>query len=130
MTWCLRIALALAFLSAVADRIGLWGAHGTAGVVWGDFESFVAYTKLINPWLPKALIVPISYFVTGLEVVLAALLFTKWKTKEVAFVSGLLLLTFGLAMAFSLGPKSALDYNVFTAAFAAFALCCLLKGRH
>jgi len=129
MIWCLKIALSLAFLSAVADRIGLWGAHGTEGVVWGNFENFVAYTKLINPWLPKALITPISYFVTGLEVVLAILLFTKWKTKEVAFISGLLLLSFGVAMAFSLGPKSALDYNVFTAAFAAFALYSLSRKR-
>jgi len=130
MIWCLRIALALAFLSAVADRVGLWGAHGTEGVVWGNFENFVAYTRLINPWFPRFLIAPISYFVTGLEVALAILLFTKWKTKEVAFISGLLLLTFGLAMACSLGPKSALDYNVFTAAFAAFALCYLLRRKY
>jgi len=130
MIWCLKIALSLAFLSAVADRIGLWGAHGTGGVVWGSFENFVAYTQLINPWLPKAFIAPTAYFVTGLEVVLAILLFTKWKTREVAFVSGLLLLSFGVAMAFSLGPKSALDYNVFTAAFAAFALCCLSTRKH
>jgi len=130
MIWCLKIALSLAFLSAVADRIGLWGAHGTEGVVWGNFENFVAYTRLINPWFPKVLIVPISYFVTGLEAVLAILLFTKWKTREVAFISGLLLLSFGLAMTFSLGPKAAFDYNVFTAAFAAFALCCLLRRTH
>ncbi|KXU36252.1 hypothetical protein AXK12_03720 [Cephaloticoccus capnophilus] len=130
MIGCLKIALALAFLSAVADRFGLWGAPGSEGVFWGNFENFVAYTRLINPWFPKVLAAPISYFITGLEIALAILLFTKWKTKEVAFISGLLLLTFAVAMTFSLGPKSAFDYNVFTAAFAAFALYCLLRRRH
>ena len=31
----LRVALAVAFLSAVADRLGLWGPAGTGGVEWG-----------------------------------------------------------------------------------------------
>ena len=32
----LRVALAAGFLSAVADRFGLWGMPGTPGVAWGD----------------------------------------------------------------------------------------------
>lgn len=32
-SWAVRIALAAAFLSAVADRFGLWGSAGTEGVV-------------------------------------------------------------------------------------------------
>jgi hypothetical protein len=33
----LRVALAFSFLSAVADRFGLWGQFGVDGVSWGDF---------------------------------------------------------------------------------------------
>ena len=32
----LRVALAFSFLSAVADRFGLWGQFGVAGMTWGD----------------------------------------------------------------------------------------------
>lgn len=40
----LRLALAAGFLSAVADRLGLWGPPGTPGVAWGGFGPFLAYT--------------------------------------------------------------------------------------
>ncbi len=36
--WFLRIALAAGFLSAAADRVGLWGAPGTPGVAWGEWS--------------------------------------------------------------------------------------------
>ena len=42
--WILRLALAFSFLSAVADRFGLWGQFGAARVAWGDFGHFTAYT--------------------------------------------------------------------------------------
>jgi hypothetical protein len=41
-TWMVRLPLAFSFLSAVADRFGLWGPFGTAGVAWGDFERLTA----------------------------------------------------------------------------------------
>jgi hypothetical protein len=47
-SWLLRAALAFSFLSGVADRFGLWGPFGVAGVAWGDFERFTAYTALLN----------------------------------------------------------------------------------
>jgi hypothetical protein len=37
-----RAALAAGFLSAVADRFGLWGARGTGDVGWGDASVFGA----------------------------------------------------------------------------------------
>src|SRR5215217_4345449 len=52
----LRLALGLAFLSAVADRFGLWGSAGTRNVAWGDFAHFTQYTGQLNPWAPVALI--------------------------------------------------------------------------
>ena len=33
----LRIGLGVGFLSAVADRLGLWGAFGQPNVEWGNF---------------------------------------------------------------------------------------------
>lgn len=32
----LRLALGATFLTAVADRFGLWGPAGAANVAWGD----------------------------------------------------------------------------------------------
>jgi len=40
----LRFALGLSFLSAVADRFGLWGQFGQPNVAWGTFSRFVEYT--------------------------------------------------------------------------------------
>ncbi|POB12544.1 hypothetical protein [Halobacteriovorax sp. DA5] len=118
----LKLALSFAFFSAVADRFGLWGAAGSEGVFWGNFDNFISYTKLLNPWAPAALVTILAWFVTILEVVLGLALLTNIKTKEVAFVSGVLLAIFGLAMIFTLGVKPVFDYSVFSAAFGAFYL--------
>ena len=45
----MRMALAAGFLSAVADRFGLWGPIGTPGVSWGGFAKFLDYTATILP---------------------------------------------------------------------------------
>jgi hypothetical protein len=37
----LRGVLGFSFLSAVADRFGLWGAYGRPHVAWGDFSHFM-----------------------------------------------------------------------------------------
>ena len=44
----LRCALGTAFLSAVADRFGVWGAPGQPGVAWGDFAHFQIYAAQVN----------------------------------------------------------------------------------
>ena len=43
----MRMALAAGFLSAVADRFGLWGPIGTPGVSWGGFAKFLDYTATL-----------------------------------------------------------------------------------
>jgi hypothetical protein len=43
-----RIALGCAFISAVADRFGLWGKYGG----WGNFANFVRYTAQVNSFMP------------------------------------------------------------------------------
>jgi hypothetical protein len=37
----LRIGLGVGFLSAVADRLGLWGPFGQPNVEWGNFSRFL-----------------------------------------------------------------------------------------
>src|SRR5204863_8325968 len=50
-TLLLRIAIALAFLSAVADRFGLWGPPGKQGVSWGDLaHSMPTWPSLIGSY--------------------------------------------------------------------------------
>src|SRR5262249_56018427 len=69
--WLLRLALAFSFLSAVADRFGLWGPFGVAGVGWGDFERFTAYTARLLWFLPPSLVSPAAILATGAEVIVA-----------------------------------------------------------
>jgi len=35
-----RLALGTSFMSAAADRFGLWGPYGAKNVSWGDFTHF------------------------------------------------------------------------------------------
>ncbi len=122
--WFLRIALSAGFLSAVADRFGWWGKDVS---VWGNWENFIAYTQQLNPWIPDTLINFTGATATALEVILAIGLLINYKTPLVAKCSGVLLLIFGLAMAFTLSLKAPLDYSVFTGAAGAFALSLLAK---
>lgn len=115
----LRLALGVGFLSAVADRLGWLSPQVSA---WGNWQSFVAYTGLINPWLPSALVPAAAYLATAAELVFGIALILGIKTEAVARLSGWLLLVFALAMSFSLGIKKPLDYSVYSASAAAFAL--------
>ena len=112
----LRLALGLSFLSAVADRFGWWGAFGQPNVAWGDFARFVDYTGRLNWFLPHATILPLAVIVTGAEFLLGLLLLAGWQTRITALSSGILLLTFGLAMTLALGIKAPLNFSVFSAA--------------
>ncbi|MCF1192240.1 DoxX family protein [Mangrovimonas sp. AS39] len=121
----LRLALSTAFLSAVADRFGMWSKDVS---VWGNWDSFLEYTQYINPWLPEALIPTIGILATGAEIIFAILLIIGFKTEQTAKWSGFLLLIFALSMTFSSGIKGAFDYSVYTASAAAFALS-LMKEK-
>ena len=121
--WFLRLSLSAGFLSATADRVGMWPQKISA---WGNWQSFVAYTKSLIPFLPDGLITLSAYTATGLEVIFGILLLLNFKTKWVALGSSILLLSFALAMTFSKGIKAPFDYSVFTAAAAAFALSSIM----
>ncbi len=117
-----RIALGAAFLSAVADRFGLWGAAGKPGVAWGDFAHFTQYVGMVNSFLPAKVIPTVAWMATIAETALGlGLVFGAYK-RVVALGSAVLLLLFALAMSISFGLKAPLDYSVFTASAAAFLL--------
>ena len=120
--WFLRLALAAAFLSAVADRLGLWGAPGDPGVAWGGWDPFVAYTGTLNWFLPEALVPLVAWAATVAEVACGIGLIVGWRLRWFALASGALLLSFALAMTLESGLKGPLEYSVFTASAAAFYL--------
>jgi len=110
----LRYALGVGFLSAVADRFGLWGPFGTPNVDWGNFSRFLEYTQTINWYVPAGMIPLLGAIATIAETVFGVLLIAGWQTRATALLSALLLLTFGVAMVFGLGVKAPLNYAVFT----------------
>jgi uncharacterized membrane protein YphA (DoxX/SURF4 family) len=112
----LRFALGLSFLSAVADRFGWWAAFGQPNVAWGNFARFVAYTGKLNWFLPHAMIPALAVLSTGSEILFGLLLFAGWQTRITAVCSGILLMTFGLAMTLALGIETPLSFSVFSAA--------------
>lgn len=120
--WFLRVALALAFLSAIADRLGFWGPPGAPGVAWGSWDSFVHYVAHLNWFLPGALVTPVAWLSTLLEAAIAIGLLVGWRLRWFALAGGLLLLSFGISMVIADGLKGPLDYSVFTAAAGALYL--------
>ncbi len=110
----LRIGLGVGFLSAVADRLGLWGAFGQPNVEWGNFSRFLEYTHTLNWYLPAGMILPLGIVATGAESFFGLLLLVGWHTRAAALLSGLLLLTFGVSMTLALGIKAPLNFAVLT----------------
>src|SRR6201995_647154 len=97
-TLFLRIGLGVGFLSAVADRFGLWGTFGQPNVEWGNFSRFLEYTHTLNWYMPAGMIPPIGGIATGAEILFGVLLLVGWHTRAAALLSGVLLVTFGVAM--------------------------------
>jgi uncharacterized membrane protein YphA (DoxX/SURF4 family) len=118
----LRLALGISFLSAVADRFGLWGVYGQPNVSWGNFARFVDYTAELNWFLPAAMIPALAVIATAAETLLGLLLVLGWKTRITALLSGVLLTTFALTMTMALGVKAPLNFSVFSAAGGALLL--------
>lgn len=118
-----RITIAIGFLSAVADRFGLWTPLlGSGNVAWGNMGNFIAYTGVLIPWVPKVVLPLLAWSATIAEIVLGVLLLIGFQKRIVALLSGILLLTFAFSMLFFLNIKAPLDYSVFAAAACAFLL--------
>jgi len=58
-----RWALGAAFLSAVADRFGVWGKYGG----WGNFDNFKQYTAQVNSFMPASIIPFLAWAATAIE---------------------------------------------------------------
>ena len=110
----LRLGLGAGFLSAVADRLGLWGPFGQPNVEWGNFSRFLEYTHTLNWYLPAGMILPLGILATGAETLFGLLLLVGWRTRAAALSTALLLLTFAVAMTLALGIKAPLNYAVLT----------------
>jgi putative oxidoreductase len=113
-----RFAVGAAFLSAVAGRFGLWTGH----VNWDAFARFIQRTAELNGFMPAFTIPFLAWVVTLVETTLGVALIAGVRVRWAAFGSALLLAWFGTAMAITAGPKSPLDYSVFSASAAALLL--------
>src|SRR6201997_675240 len=81
--WFLRVALAAGFLSAVADRFGLWGPAGAANVAWGAWQPFVDYVAKLNRFAPPASTPILAWAETVAEVVLGIGFLICWAVRWV-----------------------------------------------
>ncbi len=117
-----RLALGASFLSAVADRFGLWGPYGAKNVSWGNFAHFVKYTGAVMSLFPSSSTVWFAWAATVAETLFGILLIAGFRMRITSVFSGLLLLSFAIGMITGLGIKTPFDYSVFSAAAAAFLL--------
>jgi putative oxidoreductase len=120
--WFLRLALAASYLSAVADRFGLWGKPGAKGVAWGEWAKFVDYVAHLNSYAPASLVPALAWGATLAEVVIALGLVVGWRLRLFAIASGVLAASFFTTMILAGGFKGPLDYSVFTVSAASFLL--------
>jgi putative oxidoreductase len=121
----LRIAIGSAYLWEVADRLGVFGAHGQPHVGWGDWQHFTDYARQVMSFLPSGIIPLFAIIATIGEGLFGALLIGGLYTRAAAIGSGVLSFCFALAMAISFGIDSPLGYSVFTLSAASFLLATL-----
>lgn len=114
----LRWTLSLTLLSAVADRLGWWGAPGTQNVSWGDWAHFVSYTARVNSFLPSSWAPCLALLATVAETILGGALLLGISPRVVALACAGLFALFAGAMTLSLGVKAPLNFSVFAAAAA------------
>ncbi|MGP4017537.1 MauE/DoxX family redox-associated membrane protein [Saccharopolyspora sp. 5N708] len=117
-----RLTLSSGFLSAVADRLGLWGPAHTGSVTWGDFESFIAYTQKLAPYLPDGLVDVTAWAVTVAELVVGLTLLAGVAVRWSAWAATGLLLVFALSMGVFVSWEAPLNASVFAACAAAALL--------
>ncbi|MGY0034926.1 MauE/DoxX family redox-associated membrane protein [Pedobacter sp. NJ-S-72] len=118
----LRVAIGFSYLWEVADRLGVFGAHGQPHVGWGDWSHFMKYAHETLSFLPPDWIPVLAFTATVGEGLFGFMLLFGIFTRIGAIGSGILGLCFALAMALSFGIESPLGYSVFTLSAASFLL--------
>lgn len=125
-----RISLAAGFLSAIADRLGLWGGAGTSHVAWGNFDVFTQYVHLLAPYLPAALQGAVAWAATLIEAILACALLLGIVVRWTALASAATLMVFATSMFVFSGFEAPLNASVFSAAAAAVCLALAPPGSY
>jgi putative oxidoreductase len=121
----LRLAIGFGFIAAVLDRFGVVGNAGQPNIAWGNWQSFLNYTHVLLPFLSKPLSDVMGLLATIAEALFGILLIIGFKTRLAAIGSGLLTLTFAVAMMATSGWKAPFNYSVFAASAGAFLLASL-----
>lgn len=117
-----RIALGLGLLFSVADRFGLLGGPGAAGVSWGDWTHFVDYTREVNAFMPAGFAPTLAVLATIAELAGGVAMVLGLMIRRATLGVALLLTIYGFAMSLSLGAGSPFPYVVWPLAAAALAL--------
>ena len=114
-------ALGLTILSAVAEFWTL--GHPAAGnVSWGDWSHFVAYTAMVNSFLPSNWTDALAVAVTAAEILLGIGLILGIYPRLVSLASAGLLSLFAFSMTLSFGIKAPLNFSVCADAAASLLL--------
>jgi putative oxidoreductase len=113
-----RLALGLAFLSAVASRFGLW--NKTFDMKY--FAHFMQFTAKLLFFMPAGLIPFFAWAATAAESTLGILLILGLWPRWVSLGAAILLALFATSMAVSLGLEVPMEYSVFSASSAAVLL--------
>ena len=106
------VLLAVAFAGAVADRFGLWGAPGAAGVSWGSWPAFVEYTQTLLHGVPLPVATVAAAVATAAELALAVALLTGWQHRWTGKVAAGLLTIYLVTMGLSVGWAEVARYAV------------------
>lgn len=123
-----RLALGLGFLSAVADRFGLWGGAGTGAVAWGGYDAYLAYVHDLAPYLSGGLVDVVGGAATAIEAALGVTLLLGAGTRLSAWTSSAVLLGFALSMFFFSDFEAPFNSSVFSATAAALLLALAPAG--
>lgn len=110
-----RLALSIGFLSAVADRFGLWGELGSGKVAWGDYDHYLAYVHVLAPYLSGGFVDVAGGAATAVEAILGVTLLLGVAVRISASASAGLLLVFALSMSFFSHPEAPFNASVFSA---------------
>lgn len=110
----LRFALGISYLSAVGDRLGLFGPFGDRNIEWGNWDNFIDYTGTMMPFLDRPAVNIMGSIATLAEAVIAILLIIGFNTRMAAYASCGLALIFTLAMTVFLGLKAPINFSVLT----------------